>query len=151
MIDADKLKELRDTHAISEEEYLEQKKRLAAAVLREGRRAERKNGIVYILLAFFLGAIGIHNFYAGYWGRALSQLCLSVISPWFLFVPLLAVSLWVLVEILFVNRSADGKLFEGSRRIVWWLRIATVAVLALGFSYNGLVVDEAGVEEVFVY
>ena len=151
MIDADKLKELRDTHAISEEEYLEQKRRLSVKALQDAGRDNGKNGVVYILLAFFLGATGIHNFYVGYWGRALSQLCLSIISPWFLFVPLLAVSLWVLVEILFVNRSADGKLFEGSRRIVWWLRIATVAVLALGFSYNGLVVDEAGVEEVFVY
>src|SRR5690625_1182792 len=41
-----------------------------------------KSWIVTLLLAFFLGTLGAHNFYLGYKGRAIAQLSLSVIG-WF--------------------------------------------------------------------
>ena len=151
MIDADKLKELRDAKTISEEEYLEQKKRLAVKAIQQVDRNNAKNGIIYIVLAFFLGLIGVHNFYAGYWGRALSQLCLTIIAPWFLFVPLIGVNLWVLIEILFVNHGARGILFNGNRKIIWGLRIATILILVIGFSGANLVFDDVAFEEAFVY
>src|SRR5690625_7628492 len=41
-----------------------------------------KSWIATLLLAFFLGTLGAHNFYLGYKGRAIAQLSLSVIG-WF--------------------------------------------------------------------
>lgn len=35
------------------------------------------NKIVYVLLAFFLGGLGVHRFYAGYIGSGFLRLCLS--------------------------------------------------------------------------
>src|SRR6266702_1049762 len=39
-----------------------------------------KSRTTYIVLGIFLGALGVHNFYAGYTGRAIGQLCLSVLT-----------------------------------------------------------------------
>ena len=151
MIDADKLKELHDANVLSEEEYLEQKKRLAVKAMKQVDKTNVKNGIIYIVLAFFLGLIGVHNFYAGYWGRALSQLCLTIIAPWFLFVPLICVNIWVLLEILLVNHGAKGIPFSGNRKIIWALRIATILILVIGFSSANLVFNDVVFEEEFVY
>ena len=75
------------------------------------------NGIIYIILAFFLGCIGIHNFYVGYWKRGLSQLALFA-------------ALWATLEIFFVNRSANGCLLGGNRLVIWILRATSALVLA---------------------
>lgn len=69
-----------------------------------------KQRIVYILLAIFLGSLGIHNFYAGYTNRAVTQLLLILLTGW-LILPILAVGIWVLVEICTIDRDADGVLF----------------------------------------
>src|ERR1051325_6032222 len=42
--------------------------------------ARRKSRTTYIVLGIFLGVFGIHNFYAGYVGRATSQLCLALFA-----------------------------------------------------------------------
>lgn len=39
---------------------------------------EQKSKMVAALLAFFLGAIGAHNFYLGYTGKAIAQIVLSL-------------------------------------------------------------------------
>ncbi|MBR4105898.1 MAG: TM2 domain-containing protein [Alphaproteobacteria bacterium] len=88
------------------------------------------NGIIYIILAFFLGCIGIHNFYVGYWKRGLSQLALSLVSPYMMFIPLLFAALWATLEIFFVNRSANGCLLGGNRLVIWILRATSALVLA---------------------
>ena len=150
MLDADKLQEMRDHGEMGEEEFVAQKKRLAAKVLRNGEKPQAKNGIIYIILAFFLGALGLHNFYAGYWGRGLSQLCLTLIAPWFLYVPLLFVAVWVLLELLFVGKGANGLPFAGNRVVIVTLRAASVVVLALAFSYTSMVIEEPYFEEVVV-
>lgn len=87
------------------------------------------SGIIYILCAFFLGCIGIHNFYAGYWKRGLFQLTLSLVSPYMMFIPLLFAALWATLEIFFVNNSANGCYFSGNRLIIWILRMATAVIL----------------------
>ncbi len=68
-----------------------------------------KNKMTFILLGVFLGALGGHNFYAGYYGKAIGQLCLSVLtlgygSPmaW----------LWAVVEICTVNHDSKGVQFQ---------------------------------------
>ncbi len=61
-----------------------------------------------MLLGFFLGGFGIHNFYAGYVGRAVAQLLITVLVGW-LIVPLVAVCIWALIEIIVVDRDAQGR------------------------------------------
>ena len=34
--------------------------------------------------------------------------------------------MWAIIEMLFVNCSADGKMMNGDRRIVWALRIVAI-------------------------
>ena len=102
MLDVEKLKEVAHKIHLSEEEFIAEKKRLAAKILHIDDKKSPRNGIVYIILAFFFGALGFHNFYAGYWGRGLAQLFLSLIAPWFLYIPLLFVSVWALIDLLFV-------------------------------------------------
>lgn len=69
----------------------------------------RKSRVTYILLALFLGGIGIHNFYAGYTGRGVSQLLLMLFTGWF--GGFVIVYIWVLIEMLVVNKDARGVLF----------------------------------------
>jgi TM2 domain-containing membrane protein YozV len=68
-----------------------------------------KNKMTFILLGVFLGALGAHNFYAGYYGKAIGQVCLTVLtlgygSPmsW----------LWAVIEICTVTRDNKGVQFQ---------------------------------------
>src|SRR5262245_61574765 len=54
-----------------------------AQPLAAGGRAP-KSRTTYIVLGVFLGMFGAHNFYAGYTGRAVGQLCLSVLTVFYL-------------------------------------------------------------------
>lgn len=127
LINLEKLTEFRDKGMISEAEYEEQKRILFAKSLREtGDRVNPKSGVIYILLAWFLGTIGIHNFYAGYVARGMVQLFLTLLSPLFLFIPLIVTAVWAFAELLFQNKSRDGKRFSGSRKLIWGLRIGAV-------------------------
>jgi len=62
-----------------------------------------KSRITYILLAVFFGCLGVHNFYAGF----SAQLLITLLIGW-LFIPLLAVGLWGLIEIFVINSDASG-------------------------------------------
>lgn len=66
-----------------------------------------KSRLAYILLGLFLGCLGVHNFYAGYAGRGISQLLITIFTGW-LILPLLIVTVWVIVEICSVTRDARG-------------------------------------------
>ena len=74
----------------------------AANPLRPG-----KSRLTYILLAIFLGWLGVHNFYAGYTGRAIAQLLISLLIGW-LILPLFAVWIWIIVEICVVKQDRAG-------------------------------------------
>lgn len=70
---------------------------------------EAKKKMTFVMLGIFLGALGVHNFYAGYHGKATVQLCLSVLtigygSPmaW----------LWAVIEICTVNQDSRGIQFS---------------------------------------
>ena len=69
-----------------------------------------KSRLGYILFGLFLGIFGIHNFYAGYFGRGIAQLLITIVIGW-LVVPLIAVFIWVIVEIITVTRDAKGDAF----------------------------------------
>lgn len=61
----------------------------------------------YIVLGLFLGTLGIHNFYAGYNGRAVCQLLITLLLGWLVF-PLIIVAIWAIAEIIAVDTDAAG-------------------------------------------
>lgn len=79
---------------------------LVPSVARIQKQA-RCQRVVYILLGLFLGALGVHNFVAGYHGRGLAQLLITLLTGWLL-IPLLFVTIWVIIEIITTTRDADG-------------------------------------------
>lgn len=67
----------------------------------------QKSKVVAAVLAFFLGTLGIHNFYLGYTSRAVCQLVLTIIGYvtailliGFLF--LFCVGIWAFVEFIMI-------------------------------------------------
>ena len=69
-----------------------------------------KNKIAAALLAFFLGALGVHNFYLGYKKKAIAQLLITVLTC---FVGSIVSSIWALVEFIqiltgSISTDADG-------------------------------------------
>lgn len=76
--------------------------------------AGNKSKIAAGLLGIFLGALGIHNFYLGYTGKAIAQLLISVLSCGMLS-PISGI--WGLVEGILIltgsiNRDASGQLLR---------------------------------------
>lgn len=69
----------------------------------------RKSRTTYIVLGIFLGALGVHNFYAGYTGRAVGQLCLTVLTLGYLGI----ISwVWAIIEICIVEKDNTGLNFS---------------------------------------
>lgn len=65
--------------------------------------------MAYVLLAIFLGEIGVHNFYAGYIGRGIAQLLITILSFGLLF----WVSwIWAIVELCVVSEDGNRVPFE---------------------------------------
>lgn len=64
-----------------------------------------KSQIAYILLAVFFGCLGVHDFYAGYNGKGVAQLLITVLSCgtlcWISWI-------WAFIEICTVNQDAKG-------------------------------------------
>jgi TM2 domain-containing membrane protein YozV len=71
--------------------------------------------VAYILLAIFLGDLGVHNFVAGYTARGVTQLSITLVSLLLFLctfglsgVGVLAVTVWWIVEVCTVDRDANG-------------------------------------------
>ena len=109
--DLAKLAELKEKGVISEAEFKQQKEAFLSQNLKTPVNGEQKSRIAYILLALFLGGLGIHNFYAGYTGKAVAQLLITLLLFW-LIVPILIVWIWVIVEICTVTKDANGVPFN---------------------------------------
>ena len=56
-----------------------------------------KQWIVAVLLAFFLGCLGVHNFYLGYTTRGVVQLVLSLT-----FIGLIVTGIWAFIEFIMI-------------------------------------------------
>ena len=90
-----------------------------------------KKILTYRLLAFFLGATGVHNIYAGYVGRGLAQLllCWTGIS-----------TVWALIETFFVKKDANGNPMEEigpkAEKVGNGFSIASVVLLVLAVLIN---------------
>ncbi|WP_334137382.1 NINE protein [Corynebacterium variabile] len=66
-----------------------------------------KSKVAAALLAFFLGTLGLHNFYLGYTAKATTQLVLFLVGCFFfwLIVPILfliVVPIWAFVEFIMI-------------------------------------------------
>lgn len=71
--------------------------------------ADQKSRVAYLLIAFFFGEFGFHDFYAGYIGRGIAQLLITVLSLGLLF----WVSwIWAVVEMITVQKDAKGIPFK---------------------------------------
>ena len=66
---------------------------------------------IYLLLAFFLGHLGIHDFYAGYTQKGVIKLIITLLIGW-LIIPLIVVEIWVICQMITVRIDANGNLFE---------------------------------------
>lgn len=81
---------------------------------RQTRFAKPKSRLVYILLAVFIGTLGLHNFYAGYTKRGIIQLVVSLIGAFTVLILIGAVILtgvvfWAWAEAIFVKKDAYGE------------------------------------------
>ena len=70
--------------------------------------APPKSRLAYILLGIFIGHLGIHNFYAGRAGAAVTQLMLTLLLFWTIVVPL-GIMIWVIIEICTVKTDGKGR------------------------------------------
>lgn len=61
----------------------------------------------FAVLGLALGFAGAHNFYAGYWGTAIAQLLLTVVTVALGF-GIFAAWLWALIELLLVHTDRRG-------------------------------------------
>ncbi len=68
-----------------------------------------KSRITFILLGIFLGALGVHNFYAGYVRKAAAQLCLSLFTC---FYASFVSWIWAIVEVCTVTEDSEGIQFS---------------------------------------
>lgn len=70
---------------------------------------DKKSRVVYVILGIMFGEIGVHNFYAGYIGRGVAQLLITILSFGLLF---LVSWLWAIIEICIVRKDGRSIPFE---------------------------------------
>jgi len=71
--------------------------------------ANAKDRVAYVLLAVFLGNLGIHNFYAGYTSRAVTQLLICLLTCG---IGGIATWIWAIIEAVTVEQDAAGVRFK---------------------------------------
>lgn len=74
-----------------------------------GNHNNQKSQLIYVVLALFLGALGIHNFYANRWVRGLIQLLLTIGTG---MVGSVISSLWSVINIFTIETDGDGHPFH---------------------------------------
>jgi TM2 domain-containing membrane protein YozV len=70
---------------------------------------EPKSRTTFIVLGALLGAFGAHNFYAGYNGKGLAQLAVTILSFGFA-IPMSW--MWAVIDICTIDRDKRGIQFE---------------------------------------
>lgn len=71
--------------------------------------AQSKNRMTFIVLGVLLGPIGAHNFYAGYHGKGIAQLLITLLTVGFAS-PMTWV--WAVIEVLTVDHDSVGHKFR---------------------------------------
>lgn len=126
----EKLGQLYKKKLITKEEFEKQKAALLA--MENISESGAKSQGIYILLALFLGGFGIHNFYAGYYKRAVTQLILTILAPFTLGITALINLIWIFINIFAINQDAKGVPFKPC------LVAKIIAAVFLGISVFGL-------------
>lgn len=67
-----------------------------------------KSRVTFVLLGLFLGCLGIHNFYAGYSGKGVAQLLITIFLGWVFGLGIFITGVWALIEIIVVSNDAQG-------------------------------------------
>jgi TM2 domain-containing membrane protein YozV len=70
---------------------------------------DAKNRMTFIVLGVLLGALGAHNFYAGYRGKAIAQLCISVLTLGFAS-PMSWI--WAVIDVWTIDQDHKGIKFK---------------------------------------
>lgn len=72
-----------------------------------------KSALVYTLLAFFLGWLGVHKFYAGKTGQGIAMLLMGTVGWILLAIPVIIVGIWAFVDFIIglCNLNTPEKLF----------------------------------------
>ena len=109
-------------------------------VVQQGPAPVPKSRTVYVILAFFFGGLGIHNFYAGRTGCGIAQLLISLLSCGFLSG---IVGIWVLIEMFVVTRDGKGVPMRGGALLLI-IVLAVVWVLAMLGIAIGVAISQAG-------
>ena len=134
------LNNLKEKGIITQEEF-EKKK---AEILNNQTTTPQGNTsqLAYVLLAFFLGALGIHNFYAGRWKRGLVQLLLTLLT---FGIGTLITAPWSIINIFTIHTNAKGeemipckvaKYIFGIIGILYWLTIPFIMTVGGIYGYT---------------
>ena len=78
--------------------------------IQDGFQPSDKSKVAAALLAFFLGAFGIHNFYVGRTGRGVTQLLLTILTCGYAGI---FVAIWAVVEAV---QFLGGNVLDGNGR-----------------------------------
>jgi len=70
---------------------------------------EAKDRVAYVLLAVFLGHLGIHNFFAGYNSLGITQLLICLLTCG---IGGIATWIWAIIEACTVTQDANGVRFK---------------------------------------
>ncbi len=68
-----------------------------------------KSRIAFILLGIFLGHLGIHNLYAGYTGKGLAQLLITILTCGF---GGIVTFIWAIIEVCTVDKDSRNVYFN---------------------------------------
>jgi TM2 domain-containing membrane protein YozV len=68
-----------------------------------------KSRVTFVLLGVFLGALGVHNFYAGYVRKAAAQLCITLFTC---FYGSFVSWIWAVFEVCTVKQDSEGVEFS---------------------------------------
>ena len=71
-----------------------------------------KNRVIYIILGLFLGGMGVHNFYAGYNSKGITQLLVWLLGFATFGLTWIFLFIWILVELCTVTSDAHGVPFS---------------------------------------
>lgn len=128
------LNTLRDKKIIDDQEFTSIKRTIINKHL--GTHLGAKSGTAYVLLAWFLGIFGAHNFYAGYTKRAIVQILITLFSGIFFFIPIVIVQIWALGDMCLIDKDADGTPFYGDKILIRIIRIAAVALFITMYFFG---------------
>ncbi len=134
--DLEKLFDLKRQGIISEEDFERKKNK----ILNPENSYGNKSQLAYVLLAFFLGYFGIHNFYVGRWKRGLTQLLITLLT---FFIGSVLTEFWAVINIFTIHTDGHGDEFQPCKIAkyvfgIWGLLnySAVIFIIATGMTFG---------------